>query len=138
MWDLETGELRRTLDNHTDEVRSLAVRLDSVGLPLVALVVAMVMGEGLNLRALFAEGPAPVLQMVAFLTAVAGMIVLWRAELAGSILVLGGMAAFYAMEMLADGTPPSGWVFPVCFLPGILSLAAWSLNPASHTPAAGR
>lgn len=62
---------------------------------------------------------------VSLLVAGAGMLVLWRYESVGGFLVLAGMSAFYASQFLASGKLPAGWVFPLCFVPGVLALWAW-------------
>jgi hypothetical protein len=70
----------------------------------------------------------------AFLVALTGMLVLWRWELVGGVMVVAGMVGFYAINFAATGRWPGGWVFPICFLPGILALASWWTAPPAKLP----
>ena len=70
----------------------------------------------------------------AFLVALTGMLVLWRWELVGGVMVVAGMVGFYAINFAATGRSPGGWVFPICFVPGILALASWWTAPPAKLP----
>jgi hypothetical protein len=67
-------------------------------------------------------------QMWALLVMVAGLLFTWRNSLAGGALSIAGVAAFYLMNFDKAGNFPSGWVFPVCFVPGVLALLAGLLQ----------
>jgi hypothetical protein len=41
---------------------------------------------------------------------------------------LVGISAFYALEFAANGRAPAGWLFPLCFVPGLLGLLTWLLR----------
>lgn len=94
-----------------------------LGLLIVGLVLMFAIGEGFNPMKLNGTERA---MSVAFFTALAGMVVLWRSNGIGGTLVLGGMLTFYGINFAVSGRFPSGWVFPLCFLPGILALVCWS------------
>lgn len=91
---------------------------------------------GLMLLLLVGEGPPAVwrlppnvqLLFAAQLVTLVGLVVLWFWELPGGLLTLGGIIAFYAINYLGTGRFPSGWVFPLFYVPGILSLTAWMLS----------
>lgn len=90
-----------------------------LGLLIVGLVVIIMIGEGINPTKL---SGGEMVMSAAFLTALTGMVVLWRWEGIGGALVIGGMLAFYALNFAASGRLPGGWVFPLCYLPGIFAL----------------
>lgn len=90
-----------------------------LGLLLVALVLAIIIGEGFDPTKL--QG-VRLFTSAAFLSALIGMVLLWRWETIGGAIVIAGMLAFYAIHFAASGRLPGGWVFPLCFLPGILAL----------------
>jgi hypothetical protein len=54
-----------------------------------------------------------------------GFILLWWHELAGGLASLIGIVAFYLINYFEAAKFPGGWVFPLCFLPGALAVAAW-------------
>lgn len=60
-----------------------------------------------------------------FAMALVGFAALWRWEAPGALLSLVGGAGFYATEVAWGGGPPSGWVLPMFFTPGLLALCAW-------------
>ena len=78
------------------------------------------------------EGPPPLGAMNASFAAVAimlvGFLLAWWHDLAGGVVSLAGIAAFYALEFAANGHAPSGWFFPLCFVPGVLNVLAWLLR----------
>lgn len=90
-----------------------------LGLLIVGLVVVIMIGEGFNPTKL---SGGELVMSAAFLTALTGMVVLWRWEGIGGALVIGGMLAFYGLNFAASGRLPGGWVFPLCYLPGIFAL----------------
>jgi len=111
----------------------LALRWAGRGLGLAAsafvgwfLVAHIAAGEGPNPRAM---KPVELALFVTFFTAVAGMVVGCRWELAGGVMVVAGMLAFFLIERAAAGSWPRwgvGWALP---LPGVLYLSAWCLDP---------
>jgi hypothetical protein len=81
------------------------------------------------------EGPNPLKMtaielalFTAFFAAVAGMVVGWRWEVIGGVLVVGGMLLFFLIDWLADGSWPRGWVLWSLPLPGVLYLVAACLE----------
>jgi hypothetical protein len=52
-----------------------------------------------------------------------GLIVLWRWEFPGGLLVIGGMVFFYGMNYHLSGKFPAG-AFPLFYIPGLLALAS--------------
>lgn len=70
---------------------------------------------------------------MAFFGAVVGMLVLWRWERIGGLIVLVGMASFYAINFVAARKWPGGWVLPLCFLPGILALLSCAMTRTAKT-----
>jgi hypothetical protein len=67
-------------------------------------------------------------QTYALLLALAGLaMVLWN-NLLGGVLTLFGLAVFYGLNFMQSGQLPSGWVFPLCFLTGIVALVAGVLK----------
>jgi hypothetical protein len=91
---------------------------------------------GLMLLLLLGEGPPPVwrlppnvqLLFAAQVVTLVGLVVLWFWELPGGLLTLGGIIAFYAINYLESGRFPSGWVFPLFYVPGILAVISWMLS----------
>lgn len=96
-----------------------------IGLALAVLVLLFAIGEGFDPRQLTLTTG---FMSVAFFVAIVGMLVLWRWELIGGLMVVIGMAVFYTINFTASGRLPGGWVFPLCFLPGILAMVCWSLT----------
>jgi hypothetical protein len=67
-------------------------------------------------------------QTYALLLALAGMVMILWNNLLGGGLTLVGMAFFYGLNFMQAGQLPSGWVFPLCFLTGIVALVAGVLK----------
>jgi hypothetical protein len=88
---------------------------------LVLLVAAIAVGHGLpNLS----QATAPeALQFLAFAVILAGLLAGFRWEVLGGAAVLGGLAAFYAMNVAATGKVPGG-AFPLFVIPGLLFLVS--------------
>jgi hypothetical protein len=100
------------------------------GTAIVLVFVVFAIGEG---------APAVLLlrpQTWALLVMVAGFILVWRRVLAGGIISLFGIGAFYLLNYLDVERFPGGPVFPLCFLPGVFAVIAWLLRaralPASR------
>jgi hypothetical protein len=87
-----------------------------------------------------AEGPPVALllrpQTWTLLIMLTGFILLWCHHLAGGLASLVGIVAFYVLNYVEAGRFPGGWVFPLCFLPGVLAVTAWLMRaraqPASR------
>ena len=62
------------------------------------------------------------LMMAAFFSVWLGLILGWWHELLGGSLTVGGMIAFYLLDIAFSGTPPRGVVFPLIAAPGLLFL----------------
>jgi hypothetical protein len=74
-------------------------------------------------------GPPPLsLGSVALTIMFAGFIVAWWRDMLGGVLSLVGIGAFYGWNLANAGAFPGGWVFPLCFLPGVLEVIAWLLR----------
>ena len=67
----------------------------------------------------FGTGSAALLAMLA------GFLLAWWHGVYGGMVSLAGIVAFYVWNFAASGSFPGGWVFPLCFLPGMLQLSAW-------------
>lgn len=96
-----------------------------LGVSLLLLVLAFLIGEGGPNPAEFS--PLQAFQSGSLLLALVGLVVLWKWELPGGLLVLGGMLGFYAANYLAVGRFPSGWAFPSFYVPGVLAVISWTL-----------
>jgi hypothetical protein len=92
---------------------------------LAALLISFIfVGEGI------AEGFGPLLRltaretamMVAFVIVWIGLLLGWKWELVGGLMVVGGMAAFYLLDYLFSGTFPRGPFFFILASPGLLFL----------------
>jgi hypothetical protein len=112
----------------------IAVRWISriLGLLLVVLCLVLMIGQQFNPLGLKGHEIA---QAASLLVALVGMILLWRRQLLGGALVVAGMGLFYAINFAASGRLPTGYVFPLCFLPGILALVeGWSAAHSRLSP----
>ena len=101
-----------------------------VGMFLLFFVAHAVEADGIP-RLTLTEGTL----MFCMLVSLAGMVVLWFREGLGGLMTLVGIVAFYAIDTAMTGTPPGGWVFPLSFVPGALSIVAWAVS--RHKQAAG-
>lgn len=102
-------------------------------LAITFLVIAV--GEGLPSRA--AMTPSVVLQSIAMLAILIGLVAGWRWELAGGATALAGTALFCGVEWFVNGGLPRGFVFPLVALTAILLLIAgwWHRTHAATTKA---
>jgi hypothetical protein len=99
-------------------VRTMQWVAGVLGTAIVLLFVVFAIGE---------RAPAVLLlrpQTWALLVMLTGFILLWWNGLAGGVISLCGITAFYLLNYLEDGGFPGGWVFPLCFLPGVLAVMA--------------
>jgi hypothetical protein len=101
-----------------------------LGTAIVLVFVVFAIGEG---------APAVLLlrpQTWALLVMLVGFVLVWWRDLAGGVISLFGIGAFYLLNYLEAERFPGGWVFPLCFLPGVLAVAAYLMQtrtqPAHH------
>ena len=92
------------------------------GTGIIGLVALIMIGHGFDPLSLTGIESA---MMVALLTSLVGMAILWRWEGIGGALAIVGIASFYVLNLSASGGFPGGWVFPLCFVPGVLALVCW-------------
>jgi hypothetical protein len=92
---------------------------------LVGLVLVILVGEGFNP---FKLKPVEATQMTFFLAACTGLVVAWRWPLIGGTMATGGMILFFADEFAATARFPTGLVFYLMLLPGILFLLSGILR----------
>ena len=71
---------------------------------------------------------AEALLMASFFATWLGCAVLWKWELAGGLIVVGGMTAFYLVEIYFTGKMPRGPVIAAFFLPGLTAIASYALR----------
>lgn len=90
------------------------------GLIGAGTVLFIAVGEGLPnpLRL----SPQELALLVCLFVTWCGLLLAWRWELAGALMILGGMASFYAIELLCSGRFPRGWFLPFLASPGLLFL----------------
>lgn len=63
-------------------------------------------------------------QFWALIVMVTGFLVAWRSDLLGGAMSVAGAGMFYMMNFEKAGNFPDGWVFPLCFVPGVLAIIA--------------
>ncbi|MCS6843058.1 MAG: hypothetical protein NZ528_01850 [Caldilineales bacterium] len=68
---------------------------------------------------------------------IAGLALAWRRELAGGLVVVGSLAAFYVQNALLRGRWPAGPWFLLLATPGFLFLGAWWLDRRRRPPNGG-
>ncbi len=61
-----------------------------------------------------------------------GLIVAWRREGLGGIVTVASLLGFYALYILTDGAPPSGWAWWMFAAPGVLFLLCWAASLSSR------
>lgn len=93
----------------------------AVGNGLLLMVIIFILGEGFprisfTWTEIFAWG--------SLLLAFAGILAGWKWDKLAGWLILAGIFIFYINNYLSVGKFPSGWVFPLFFLAGLLHLAA--------------
>ena len=87
---------------------------------LVGLVLLIFVGDGAS--NLLTLKPAEALQMTVFLTTCVGLVIAWRKPFLGGAIATGGILLFFAVEIAGTGKLPTGLVFPLILLTGILFL----------------
>jgi hypothetical protein len=98
-----------------------------LGTAIVLLFLAFAIGERAPVSLLLRP------QTLALLIMVAGFIVVWWHDLVGGVISLFGIGAFYLLNYLEAERFPAGWVFPLCFLPGALAVAAWLMRARAQS-----
>ena len=105
---------------------------DSGRVPVIGRIMhwaACLLGTGLVLLFLafaIGEGPPPIdTGMLALLIMLAGFLLAWWHGLVGGIISLVGIGCFYIWNFAEGGRFPAGWVFPLCFVPGVLMVVVW-------------
>ena len=101
-----------------------------VGTALILLFVVFALGLGVPP---LGEMNAGFIALALMLT---GFALMWWHDLAGAVLSLLGIGLFYGLEFVANGHAPGGWVFPLCFAPGVLGVIAWIVRHFSASRAA--
>jgi hypothetical protein len=98
-----------------------------LALMLASLVLLMAIGEGFNPGRLTT---AELILTVPFFVVWIGLLLGWRWEGIGGILVVAGVAGFYLIHFAQTGFGrfPMGWVFPMMAAPGVLFLVCWWLR----------
>ena len=90
---------------------------------------ACVLATGLVLLFLafaIGEGPPPIgVGSAALLVMLVGFLLTWHHGLLGGVVSLMGISFFYMWNFADVGRFPGGWVFPLCFVPGVLLVLAW-------------
>jgi len=92
------------------------------------LILLIFIGEGMNdgIEPLFHLTVREQLMFVAFATVWVGLILGWKSELWGGLLILGGTIAFYLFNFAFSGIFPRGPYFLIYASPGIIFLLyAW-------------
>lgn len=95
------------------------------GLVQAGLIVLFAIGERFDPRQLTLTTGVMSLALIA---ALAGMLLLWRWELVGGLVVLIGVTAFYIVNFVVSGKWPSGWILSLFFLSGVLAVVSWGLT----------
>lgn len=90
-----------------------------LGTLIVGLMVLLAVGQGVDPTKF---NGIELGMLISLLAALVGMVALWWREGIGGAISLAGMIALYGLNFAASGKTPGGPVFPVCFLPGVLSL----------------
>lgn len=105
---------------------------------LAALLAAMILLIFIGEAVAGGLGPLSVLtlreklMMAAFSTAFLGLILGWSREKLGGWLVVGGIAAFYLLDLAFSGTFPRGATFLLIVFPGLLYLFSGYSNSDSE------
>jgi hypothetical protein len=96
---------------------------------LLAAWLLFVLAEGIPDPA--GLGWGVIAQSIALLAMFAGYALGWKKALAGGVVGLAALAAFYAINMLDVGQLPRG-AFPLFALPSVLYLIAYGLYRRGH------
>lgn len=100
----------------------------TIALLLFGLILLLLVGEGFNPLDLDAtEAILSICLLIAWL----GLVVLWRWEGLGGLMVVGGILGFCGAQLATSGRLPGGWVFPLLVVPGVLILLCRWKRPRS-------
>ena len=106
------------------------------GLAFAVLILALAIGEGFNPAKLKTK---ELLLTVPFFVAWLGLLLGWRWEGWGGILVVAGIAGFCLIHFVVTGFGRfPGWAFPAIGVPGLLYLLSWFCRRKIPTPLALR
>lgn len=101
------------------------------GLPALWFVAAHLAAEG---TPDLSDSPPHVRLLFGCLTgALIGSVLLWWWELAGGVMNVAGIAAFYAVHIASVGHFPTGLAIAAMALPGLLAVASCSLGLMSRS-----
>lgn len=99
-----------------------------VGGLLVVMFLWFLVAHAVEVEGIPALTPLEGSLMFCMLASLVGMVVLWFREGLGGLMTLIGIGTFYLIDTAATGTPPGGWVLPLYFVPGVLSIVSWALS----------
>jgi glucose-6-phosphate-specific signal transduction histidine kinase len=100
----------------------------------IILVLAFLIGEGFNPKQLT---PAEWIGFIFFPIGIClGLVVAWRKEGWGAIIVIGSLLAFYITNFATVGTFPKGWAWEAFAAPGFLFALCWYRSCKVVSPAA--
>jgi glucose-6-phosphate-specific signal transduction histidine kinase len=89
----------------------------------IILVVAFLVGEGFNPKQL---APAEWIGFLFFPVGICvGLIIAWRKEGLGAIIVIASLIAFYITSIVTAAAFPKGWAWEVFAAPGFLFALCW-------------
>jgi len=102
---------------------------------MAAFILFMTIGEAAL------EGFGPIFHLAfweslmvgAFSIVFTGLILAWKWERLGGWLIIGGMAAFYLLNLIFSGDFPRGPFFVIIALPGILFLISYYTRKKAET-----
>ena len=63
-------------------------------------------------------------EMWALILIALGFLLIWRNDVVGGVMSVTATAMFYLLNYSEAGNFPGGWVFPLCFVPGLLAIVA--------------
>lgn len=102
------------------------------GLAFSALMAVFALGYG-GLPNLLQQAVPAQIEFAGMFMMLAGFLAAWRWETLGGILATCGFAAFFATEMVTNGSPPGGLI-PLFAIPGVLFLVSRSIASSSLSP----
>lgn len=96
------------------------------GLALLGLVGVLIVGHG-GLPNVFGRPAAVQLESLATVMMLGGLLLGWWREAVGGVVASIGIALFFAVEMVVNGSPPGG-IVPLFCVPAILLLISSLVN----------
>lgn len=79
----------------------------------------------------FQYGPVQSLGMILFIIACLGLIIGWRWELTGGLMIVCAISAKFVLNSIAGGRISRMWAFAVIMIPGFLYLISWGITARS-------